>query len=492
MTTSLIFPNFDNSYLKLGGDFYSNAVPANCSAPRLIKINHDLAAQLGFNLGESESEKIANIFCGNELMPSSEPIALAYAGHQFGHLARLGDGRAILMGEVIDLNGLRKDIQLKGAGPTPYSRGGDGFAAIGPVIREYIMSEAMHNLGVATTRSLAMVLTGNHIWRDELLQGAVLTRVAASHIRIGTFALYSAMGNMAALKQLADYAIGRHYPQLLGQTNKYQLFLAAVIANQASLIAKWMQIGFIHGVMNTDNMTISGETIDYGPCAFLDEYDPQKAFSSIDRNGRYAFANQPIIAGWNLARLAEALLPLLDEDETKALNIAQEEINSFGPIYRAKSLELSRAKIGLTAENVGDEALFSEYLDLLHKNTGDFANSFADLANLAKSENADVSLIHADQNWGVEWRQKWRARLAQEEYSTDAAIAIMRKHNPIIIPRNHQIAAAITAAQTNDDFTIMDNLIDALRAPFDDNIKFAKYKIPPTLDEKVEKTFCGT
>ncbi len=471
----------ENTYANLGENFSTAARAKNFLAPKLVRLNSPLSQSLGLDLDERSEEEIALILCGNQLLPNSKPIAMAYAGHQFGHLSILGDGRALLLGEIIDKDGIRYDLQLKGSGPTQFSRGGDGFAGLGPVMREYIISHAMKNLGIQTTQSLAIVLTGEEIFRETPQKGAVLARVAQSHIRVGTFTLFAARGMYEEIKTLADYAINRHYAHLNNAPNKYLAFLNAVMARQANLIAKWMGLGFIHGVMNTDNMTISGETIDYGPCAFMDFYNPNQVYSSIDRNGRYRYNNQPNIAIWNLARLAESLLTLLSDDENQALELAQNAIDSFGETYKAEWLRVMRAKLGLCAQLDEDEALINEFLVLLAQGQFDFTISFRGLCNFELPNQSSFK----------DWNNKWQNRLSVETYSEDEASKIMRANNPAIIPRNHQVQKAIAAGE-NGDFEPMDRLLGALSRPFDETQDFAEYKSPPNPDEEVKKTFCGT
>jgi uncharacterized protein YdiU (UPF0061 family) len=410
---------------------------------------------------------------------------MAYAGHQFGHFVpQLGDGRAILLGEIIGRDGKRRDLQLKGAGQTPFSRRGDGRAALGPVLREYIISEAMYTLGIPTTRSLAAVTTGEPVFRETALPGAVLARVAASHLRIGTFEYFAARGDGEALKILMEYAINRHFPALQATSTPALALLEAVGELQAALIARWMQVGFIHGVMNTDNMTISGETLDYGPCAFMDTYDPLTVFSSIDHHGRYAFGNQPRIAQWNLARFADTLLPLLDDNQDKALAMAEETINQFPTRYERCWRDGMRRKLGLVSEQPDDTSLIHSLLDLMQEHAADYTNMFRLLCSVAEGSAAPA---------GYEaWVTRWRARLRQEPYSLDEAAALMRANNPAVIPRNHRVEAALSAAVVLGDFAPLEALLAVLATPFDHQPEYAEYSNPPTPSERVYQTFCGT
>jgi uncharacterized protein YdiU (UPF0061 family) len=410
---------------------------------------------------------------------------MAYAGHQFGHFVpQLGDGRAILLGEVIGRDGKRRDLHLKGAGRTPFSRRGDGRAALGPVLREYIISEAMHALGIPTTRTLAAVTTGEPVFRETTLPGAVLARVAASHIRIGTFEYFAAQDDEEAIKILADYALARHYPALQVTSNPSLALLEAVCDSQAALIARWMQVGFIHGVMNTDNMTISGETIDYGPCAFMDTYDPATVFSSIDHQGRYAFGNQPRIAQWNLARFADTLLPLLDDNHEKAIVLAEETIIRFAERFARYWQDGMRRKLGLTSERPDDASLMQALLQLMQQHAADYTNTFRMLCAVAEGSEAPA---------GYEaWVTRWQTRLAQELYSPQEAATLMRANNPAFLPRNHRVEAALSAAVKQGDFAPLEVLLAVLATPFDEKPGHAEYSNPPTPSERVSQTFCGT
>jgi uncharacterized protein YdiU (UPF0061 family) len=426
---------------------------------------------------------------------NADPIAMAYAGHQFGHFVpQLGDGRAILLGEVIDADGVRRDIQLKGSGPTPFSRRGDGRAALGPVLREYIVSEAMAALGIPTTRSLAAVMTGESVQRETLLPGAVLTRVASSHIRVGTFQYFAARDDTEGVQRLADHVIDRHYPHLAGAERPYHALLEAVIARQAELVARWLLVGFIHGVMNTDNTSISGETIDYGPCAFMDHYDPAKVFSSIDEMGRYAYANQPRIALWNLTRLAECLLPLLSDQQDKAIEQAQATLGEFVEKFDTAYQAGLRSKLGLFTARDEDRALAQDFLDAMAKNQADFTPTFRRLSDAALNPAADseVRQLFADPATYDEWAARWRQRISEEPQSPAERQAAMRAVNPVFIPRNHLIEAVIEAAVSSDDFEPFEEMLKVLSKPYEDQPAFARYAQAPEPHQRVLQTFCGT
>jgi serine/tyrosine/threonine adenylyltransferase len=486
--------SFDNSYARDLDGMYLRVSPTQVAAPRLIVFNTSLADELGLGKGTHEND-LATIFSGNVLPSGADPLAMAYAGHQFGHFVpQLGDGRAILLGEVIDQSGIRRDIQLKGAGPTPFSRRGDGRAALGPVLREYIVSEAMHALGIPATRALAAVLTGERVQREMGKPGAVFTRVAASHIRVGTFQFFAARGDTDSIRRLADYAIDRHYPEVKGAERPYAAFLEAVMDRQARLIAQWMGVGFIHGVMNTDNMAISGETIDFGPCAFLDAYHPNKVFSSIDEHGRYAYSNQSVIAQWNLARLAETLLPLLDPSEEKALELANGMIGAFADQFERAWLEVMRRKLGLLSAQEGDEALVKGWLNLLHENNMDFTIAFRGVCgaqegmeekNSFRSRFTDIAAFDA-------WAGDWQARLAREPQSEAARAALMRQSSPARIPRNHRIEEVIRAAEDEGDFGPFHEMLAAVAEPYSEKAEFTKFESAPEAGEEVSRTFCGT
>ncbi|KQT29185.1 MULTISPECIES: protein adenylyltransferase SelO [unclassified Bradyrhizobium] len=486
------FP-FQNSYSALPDSFFARVAPTPVAAPRLIKLNRPLALQLGLDPDLLETSEGAEILAGKTVPAGAEPIAMAYAGHQFGHFVpQLGDGRAILLGEVIDRDGVRRDIQLKGSGPTPFSRRGDGRAALGPVLREYIVSEAMHALGIPTTRSLAAVVTGERVIRETALPGAVLTRVASSHIRVGTFQFFAVRRDTEAIRRLADHVIARHYPDLLHAERPYHALLAAVVERQANLIARWLLVGFIHGVMNTDNSSISGETIDYGPCAFMDAYNPAQVFSSIDEMGRYAYANQPRIGLWNLTRLAECLLPLFSDEQEKAVAEAQDILGAFSDTFSAAYQAGLRRKVGLFTERDGDEALIQDLLDAMAKNQADFTLTFRKLGDAAAGDAADSRAQFMEPAAFDEWAGRWRARLALEPQSAAERQAAMLAVNPMFIPRNHHVEAVIQAAVNDDDYAPFEELVKVLAKPFEDQPEYAAYADPPLPDQRVLQTFCGT
>jgi uncharacterized protein YdiU (UPF0061 family) len=482
--TALHIP-FDNSYARLPPRFYARLDPTKVAAPRIVRVNRDLAALLGIDPDTLD----ADVLAGNRVPEGAEPIAQAYSGHQFGHFSpQLGDGRAILLGEVVATNGQRYDIQLKGSGRTPYSRGGDGRAALGPVLREYLLGEAMHALGIPTTRALAAVTTGERVYRETPLPGAVLTRVAASHIRVGTFQYFASRGDVDAVRTLADYTIARHDPDRAGD---YRGFLDAVIARQAALIARWLHVGFIHGVMNTDNMAISGETIDYGPCAFMDVYDPATVFSSIDTAGRYAYGNQPRIAAWNLARLAEALLPLLGPDRDAAIASAQEALSGFAPRFEAAYLTGLRRKIGLTTEREGDDDLTQDLLKHMQEGAADWTLTFRALADAVEGGDAEARALFSPGAAYDGWAERWHARLAQEPGSPRERSAALRAINPLYIPRNHLVEAALNAAVEGDQGPF-ETLLDVITHPFEQRQGLDRFTLPPRPEERVLATFCGT
>jgi len=483
---------FDNSYARLPERFYARLAPTPVAAPRILKINHALAEALGIDGAALETAEGAEILAGVRVPEGAEPLAMAYAGHQFGGFSpQLGDGRAILLGEVIGRDGIRYDIQLKGSGPTPFSRMGDGRAAIGPVLREYIVSEAMAAMGIPTTRALAAVATGEAVRRETLLPGAVLTRVAQSHIRVGTFQFFAARRDGEALHLLTDHVISRHYPQAAGAERPALALLEAVSARQASLIAQWMSVGFIHGVMNTDNMSIAGETIDYGPCAFMDRYHPGTVFSSIDHGGRYAYGNQPRVAQWNLVRLAECLLPLIDADPDRAVALAQEVIDHFSALYRDAWLEIMRAKLGLAEAQDGDEALAVRFLKLMEDEGADFTASFRALATLEDDDAFLQRFSDGTRAQAQEFLAAWRARLAGEGRPEAERQAAMRRVNPVYIPRNHLVEEALEAA-TAGDLGPFETLLGVLAAPFDERSGLQRFAEGPKPGEEVLKTFCGT
>ncbi len=479
--------NFDNSYARLPKPFYSLLRPTPVRSPQLIILNLPLATSLGLNIQALQSGDGVAALAGNRVPAGALPLAQAYAGHQFGHFTILGDGRAILLGEQLTPLGERFDIQLKGSGRTPYSRGGDGRAALGPMLREYIISEAMHALGIATTRSLAVVSTGEPVIRETILPGAILTRVAASHLRVGTFQYASAWGTLADIRALADYTLKRHFPDVEFNENRYFTLLKAVIERQAALIAKWQLIGFIHGVMNTDNMTLSGETIDYGPCAFMDTYDPATVFSSIDVNGRYAYGKQPPIAGWNLARLAETLLPLLHHDEAQAVNLAQEALSAYSGLYHRNWLAGMRAKLGIFNEETEDITLIEDLLLIMKNHQADYTNTFRGLT-IGTPEETALFGIHEF----ARWRERWQARLGRQRESAAASTQLMRDTNPAIIPRNHRVEAALESAVNNGDYTVMDRLLAVLSRPYAYSAEQVEYSSPPGPSACPYRTFCGT
>lgn len=478
--------HFDNSYAQLPKMFFTSLNPTPVHAPKLVMLNEKLAAFLGLNPEALQSDEGAAVFAGNSIPEGAEPLSQAYAGHQFGHFTMLGDGRAVLLGEQITPQGEKFDIQLKGSGRTPYSRGGDGRAALGPMLREYIISEAMHALGIPTTRSLAVVTTGELILRETKLPGAILTRVAASHLRVGTFEYVVRWGGVKNLQILADYAIRRHFPEIADDENKYLSLLVKVINRQAELIAKWQLVGFIHGVMNTDNMAISGETIDYGPCAFMDTYDPDSVFSSIDTQGRYAYKNQPIIGGWNLARFAESLLPLLHEDTEQAVKVAQDEVSRFTELFQSHWLAGMRAKIGLFNEEDQDEELINELLNLMKNHRADYTNTFRALV-LNQMDGMDLFKTEEFSRW----QNRWQERLERQQESTAVSRELMRKSNPAVIPRNHRVEEALEAAVEKEDYSVTERLLTVLSNPYAYTEEQAEYcTVPASTTPYI--TYCGT
>jgi len=477
---------FDNSYARLPERFFARVEPTRVASPALIRVNAALARELGLDPSLLDAEVLA----GNRLPPGAEPIAQAYSGHQFGQFSgTLGDGRAILLGEVVGADGRRHDIQLKGSGLTPFSRRGDGRAALGPVLREYLIGEAMHALGVPTTRALAAVTTGERVYRERPLPGAVLTRVASSHIRVGTFQYFASKGDAEGVRILADYTIARHYPEHAGD---YRGFFAAVLSRQCELVARWLQIGFIHGVMNTDNMAISGETIDYGPCAFMDTYDPATVYSSIDESGRYAYARQPRIAAWNLSRLAEALLPLLGETQEAAIEWAEAAIGSFGQQFEQAFLAGLRRKVGLETQQEGDESLVRDLLRHMQEGSADWTLTFRALADAAEgNEIAARALFSPGAAWDG-WAERWRARLAREPGEPAVRAAALRARNPLYMPRNHLVEAALRAAVEEGDYQPFEALLDVITSPFEHRPGLERFTLPPRPEERVLATFCGT
>ena len=478
--------HFDNTYSRLPKVMSSQLTPIPVENPKLTIFNHGFSKELGLDFSSLNNNQIASIFSGNLLPKESKCIAQAYAGHQFGYFTMLGDGRAILIGEHLSKNNKRFDIQFKGSGKTPYSRNGDGRAALGPMLREYIVSEAMHSLGIPTTRSLAVVKTGENVIRETPLPGAILTRVAASHIRVGTFQYVTATEDEKNLKTLFDYTIDRHYPKIKDSKTPAIDLLKIVMEKQIKLVVDWMRVGFIHGVMNTDNMTISGETIDYGPCAFMDAYDPETVFSSIDHNGRYAYFNQPGITKWNLARFAETLLPLIDKNKDKAIKIVTEIINNFGEIYKKNWLEMMRKKLGLIGEKNNDEKLINDLLSLLHEQKADYTNTFCSLMN----EDVQNDKIFNNKEF-IDWHQKWKECLAKNNNSTEESLKLMRSVNPIVIPRNHKVEEVLEAAN-KDDLNPFHDFLKVLEKPYENQIKTNNYQSPAPPSEKKYQTFCGT
>ncbi|MCM3640183.1 YdiU family protein [Priestia megaterium] len=477
--------NLRNSYAELPNIFFTPLDPNPVSSPKIVKFNDSLAASLGLQKEQLQSQEGVSILAGNSFPKGAFPLAQAYAGHQFGHFNMLGDGRALLIGEQVTPSGERVDLQLKGSGRTPYSRGGDGRAALGPMLREYIISEAMHALGIPTTRSLAVVTTGESIVREKELPGAILTRVASSHLRFGTFQFAAKWGTVENLQALADYALERHFSHIEKNEKKYLSLLQEVIKRHATLVAKWQLIGFIHGVMNTDNMTISGETIDYGPCAFMDTYDPETVFSSIDVQGRYAYQNQPGITGWNLARFAEALLPLLDQDIEKAVEIAQSAVTEFPKFYRENWLAGMQAKLGLFNEEKEDEALFQELLTMMKTYKADYTNTFRALT-FDKLGNND--LFESEEF--AQWQELWQKRLGRQKQSKAESEELMKNNNPAVIPRNHRVEAALDAAQKGD-YSVMEDLLKVLSSPYESPDQ-SEYCTPSAPSNQPYQTYCGT
>jgi uncharacterized protein YdiU (UPF0061 family) len=488
---------FENTYARLPQQFFARVNPTPVAAPRLVKVNGELARALGLDPEALASAEGVEILAGNRVAEGSEPLAMAYAGHQFGHFVpQLGDGRANLLGEVVGLDGERYDIQLKGAGPTPFSRRGDGRAALGPVLREYIVSEAMEALGVPTTRALAAVTTGQTVLRERALPGAVLTRVAKSHLRVGTFQYFAARGDVDGLRALADYAIARHYPEVARAQRPYRALLEGVIGRHARLVAQWMLLGFVHGVMNTDNTSISGETIDYGPCAFLEAYDPEQVFSSIDQQGRYSYSNQPHAAHWNLTRLTEALLPVLSQEagsDDAGLASAYEALGGFGTQFERAYADGLRRKLGLMTEREGDKALAQDLLERMAANRADFTLTFRRLCDAAGPEGGQgVRGLFADPGAYDAWAAGWRRRLEEEGGSVDKRVAMMRAASPLFMPRNHLVEAVIQAAVGREDFGPFEELLAVVTRPYEDRPYLERYATPARPEECVRATFCGT
>ena len=487
---------FSNSYARLPARFFARVPPTPVSEPRLVKLNRALALDLGLDAAWLGSAEGAAALAGKLVPDGAEPIATAYAGHQFGNFVpQLGDGRAILLGEVIDRHGVRRDIQLKGSGPTPFSRAGDGRAALGPVLREYLVSEAMFALGVPTTRALAAVMTGEAVVRERLLPGAVLTRVASSHIRVGTFEFFAARGDVEALRTLADHAIARHDRDLAGTEQPYRTFVDRVIGRQAELVARWLLVGFVHGVMNTDNTSVAGETIDYGPCAFIDAYDPGAVFSSIDQFGRYAYANQPRIAHWNVARLAEAMVPLLADNQDEAVAWANVALGHFGQRFEAAYRDGLARKLGLAGRHEGDAGLADDLLKVMAEQRADFSLVFRRLSLLNSDDDAAdeaVRELFLDPTAFDPWVARWRSRLREDPRGDDERRAAMRAVNPAYIPRNHHVEAALEAAVERSDFAPFDELLAVVSRPYEDQPGFERYGSSPEPDGRLYRTFCGT
>ena len=483
--TDFIF-QLESTYTKLPQVLFSKLSPTPVRQPGVVLFNEKLANEIGLNLSDMSKEVRADLFAGNFVPEGTEPFAQAYAGHQFGNFTMLGDGRAIVLGEHLTPSGQRLDLQLKGSGRTSYSRGGDGRAALGPMLREYIISEAMHALGIPTTRSLAVVTTGEKVYRETELPGAILTRIAGSHIRVGTFEFTSLQEDKQVTQALLDYLIDRHFPEIKEKENQPFALLEALIHQQAELITHWMRVGFIHGVMNTDNMALSGETIDYGPCAFMDTFAPDTVFSSIDHKGRYAYANQPYIAQWNLARLAESLLPLMDGKKEEIIASAEDLLNSFEQIYKSKWLSMMGSKLGFAETGQEDEKLITELLDWMHKNSADFTNTFL---NLCKEE-IPSGALYASESF-QSWHVRWQNRLRKEEQGLETSFALMRSLNPAVIPRNHKVEEALQAGEEGN-FKPFHDLLNAVEKPYVDGDHLLSYQAPPEPGEKVLQTFCGT
>jgi len=486
--------SFSNSYSRLPEHFFARLDPTPVAQPRLIVLNRPLAHDLGLGMDAVDADALAQILGGNIVPGGAEPISMAYAGHQFGSFVpQLGDGRAILLGEVLDRCGVRRDIQLKGAGRTPFSRRGDGRAALGPVLREYVVSEAMHALGIAATRALAAVTTGEPVFREAPLPGAILTRVAASHVRVGTFQYFAARGDDEAIRQLSDYVLDRHYPEAKDAERPYLALLQAVARRQAALVARWMQVGFVHGVMNTDNMAVSGETIDFGPCAFIEAYDPAAVFSSIDELGRYAFGNQPRAAQWNIVRFAEVLLALIDPDPNRATELAQAVISAFPTWYESEWIAGMRRKLGLGLAQDGDLGLIQGLLDAMHANQADFTLTFRRLCDAAaEAGDAGPRALFADPGAYDRWALLWRERLQSEDGSPAERAQAMRRVNPAVIPRNHRVEQALKAAVEREDYAPFFELLTVLSRPYEEQHAYLAYAAPAQAHERVVQTFCGT
>ncbi|MEK4564376.1 YdiU family protein [Alkalihalobacillus sp. FSL R5-0424] len=480
--------NFDNTYIQLPQNFYSLLEPNAVKEPNLVLLNESLANSLGLQVSLLKEEKQVNVLAGNAIPEGGHALAQAYAGHQFGNFTMLGDGRALLIGEQITPEGERFDLQLKGSGRTVFSRGGDGRAALGPMLREYVISEAMHSLGIPTTRSLAVVTTGELVLREIGLPGAVMTRVASSHLRVGTFQYAAAKGNVEELKKLADYAIQRHNPALASEDNPYLAFYRDVLKRQAKLIAKWQLVGFIHGVMNTDNMTISGETIDYGPCAFMNTYKPDTVFSSIDVQGRYAYGNQPYIANWNLARFAETLLPIIEEEQEKAIERVQEELATFKTTYLNYWYEGMSKKLGLFTIEESDQERIDQLLTIMESAEADFTNTFR---ALTLDDLREEPALSCSKEFS-EWHNQWKQRLTRQPQSIEEVQQLMKQHNPAVIPRNHRVEEALDAAVEEGDYSVLNKLLHVLKEPFAYSSEQEAYKQGPGDEGNDYRTFCGT
>jgi len=476
--------HFDNSYSKLSKTFKEDIKPTPVHEPELVILNEELAKNLNLNFSGIDKKKLAEIFSGNSLPDGTNSIAQAYAGHQFGHFTMLGDGRAVLLGEHLINKKQRIDIQFKGSGRTSFSRGGDGRAALGPMLREYIISEAINALNIPTTRSLAVVKTGEKVVRENLLNGAILTRVASSHIRVGTFQYIAATQNVEDLNTLVDYTIDRHYPEVKSSKNKALDLLSLVMERQCQLVVNWMRVGFIHGVMNTDNMAISGETIDYGPCAFMDQYDPKTVFSSIDKFGRYAFSNQPPITKWNLTRFAECLIPLIDKDEDTAIKIATELIDNFQNIYEEKWLNMMRDKLGLFGDDKNDQTLINKLLDWMKSNNADYTNTFCHLMGVELDD--EIYKNNDFKNWYNEWQKRLKLN-----NSSDKHLELMKKNNPVVIPRNHKVEEALTDADKGNLKT-MNKFLKVISNPYSVQENIIEFQKPAPISDEKYQTFCGT
>ena len=476
--------HFDNTYSKLSNTFKENIKPTPVHDPELVILNEELASTLNLDFSKTDKKKLAEIFSGNSIPEETNTIAQAYAGHQFGHFTMLGDGRAVLLGEHLVNNDNRFDIQFKGSGRTSFSRGGDGRAALGPMLREYIISEAIHSLNIPTTRSLAVVKTGEKVVRENLLQGAILTRVASSHLRVGTFQYIAATQNIENLNTLVDYTINRHYPEIKTSNSKALDLLNLVMEKQCQLVINWMRVGFIHGVMNTDNMAISGETIDYGPCAFMDHYDPKTVFSSIDKFGRYAFSNQPPITKWNLARFAECLIPLIDKNEDAAIKLATDLIDNFQNIYEDKWLNMIRDKLGLFGEEKNDKKLINDLFNWMEKNKADYTNTFCNLMDINSDE------IYKN-NGFIDWKNEWKKRSELNNSTKEKQIKLMEKNNPTVIPRNHKVEEALAEADKGS-LDKMKKLLAILKNPYDNQNNIQEYQTPALSNNEKYQTFCGT